>query len=95
MRQLRALVHAAPRGQDDLEAIDGIGPSIAELLNSVGISSFREIAAWDLRTIEWLGVREPQLKGRLRTDWIKEARGAHEAKYGAPPPSGRGRPQGD
>ncbi|NKB86793.1 MAG: hypothetical protein GKS06_01035 [Acidobacteria bacterium] len=84
-RRLRSLVHAQPSEQDRLEEIDGIGPSIASLLNAVGVRSFREIAGWDQRTMDWLTVREPQLKGRLRADWIEAARDAYEAKYGASP----------
>jgi predicted flap endonuclease-1-like 5' DNA nuclease len=84
-RRLRTLVPVTSGAQDDLQELDGIGPSIASLLNSVGVRSFREIAAWDPRTIEWLTVREPQLKGRLRKEWIAAARKAHTAKYGTVP----------
>jgi len=85
VRQLRVLVDVAPKDQDDLEAIDGIGPSIATLLQSVGVRSFRQIAAWDRRTMGWLAAREPQLKGRLRVEWVAEARQAHADKYGKVP----------
>lgn len=85
VRQLRALVQVAPADHDDLEVIDGIGPSIAALLRSLGVRSYREIAAWDQRTMDWLTAREPQLKGRLRREWIEAAAAAHAAKYDQPP----------
>jgi len=85
IRQLRALMHGTAQDQDDLEMIDGIGPSIATLLQSLGVRSFRQIAAWDPLTMGWLADREPQLRGRLRTEWIEAARKAHDDKYDQPP----------
>jgi len=85
VRQLRTLVHVMPREADDLEAIDGIGPSIATLLQALGVRSFRQIADWDPLMMEWLAGREPQLKGRVRSEWIAAAREAHADKYDQPP----------
>jgi len=85
IRQLRALVLSGLPDEDDLEAIDGIGPSIATLLQSLGVRSFRQIAAWDRHTMSWLTAREPRLQGRLRAEWVDAARAAHADKYGQPP----------
>lgn len=85
IRQLRSLISVTPLDQDDLEIIDGIGPSIATLLQNLGIRSYRQIAAWNPRTMDWLATREPQLRGRLRIEWIEAARAAHTDKYDQPP----------
>jgi large subunit ribosomal protein L17 len=39
-----APVHAAPKHEDDLEIIEGIGPKVAKVLKEAGIVSFADLA---------------------------------------------------
>lgn len=58
---------------DDLTQINGIGPVISEKLNSLGYTSFAQIASLDEAGVAQI---EEQLsfKGRIeREDWIKQA----------------------
>ncbi len=44
--------------------------------------SFRQIATWDRHMMDWLATREPELRGRLREEWIEAARDAHLRAHG-------------
>jgi NADH-quinone oxidoreductase subunit E len=58
---------------DDLKRISGVGPKLVQVLNSMGIHSFAQIAAW---TAEDIARVDDQLKfgGRiLRDDWVGQA----------------------
>jgi len=72
---------AAPREgkPDDLKRISGIGPKIEEILNSLGVYHFDQIAAWEPRQVAWVD-DFLSFKGRiLREDWITQARRFMEA----------------
>ena len=61
---------------DDLTAIDGIGPALAQRLADAGITRYRQIAAWTEQDIEKFEneVLEGNLRGRiLRDDWVGQA----------------------
>jgi hypothetical protein len=62
----------APAGEvDDLLKIKGVGPKIKEILNSLGIYHFRQIAAWTPDQIE----EKIDFKGRVaRERWVEQAR---------------------
>ena len=65
---------AAPDDADDLTQISGVGPKLAEKLNSEGIYTFDQIANW---TKEQSAAFDELLsfKGRIeRDDWIKTAK---------------------
>ncbi len=68
---------------DDLEGeIEGIGPVIARKLSEIGVTTFRQVAAWTSDDAQRLG-EQLDLKGRIeREDWIGQAKAAHLAKYG-------------
>ena len=68
---------------DDLEGeIEGIGPVIAAKLAAIGITTFRQVAAWTPEDIERIG-SQLDFKGRIeREDWVGQASRAHAAKYG-------------
>lgn len=62
-----------PAMADDLKAISGIGPKLEQVLNGLGIWSYRQIAGWSAEEIAWvddyLG-----FKGRIgRDDWLGQA----------------------
>ena len=65
----------APRGDkgDDLKKIKGVGPKLEQLLNSMGIWHFDQIAAWGPEEIAWVDARLT-FKGRIvRDDWVGKA----------------------
>lgn len=60
-------------GGDDLTAISGIGPRIAELLNELGIWTHAQIAAWRPEHTAWVE-QHLSFKGRVgREEWIEQA----------------------
>jgi F-type H+-transporting ATPase subunit gamma len=64
------------------EGIDGIGPVIERKLHDMGVTTFRQIAAWTPHDVERFGT-QLNFKGRIeREDWIGQAKAAHLAKYG-------------
>lgn len=62
-----------PAQPDDLKKISGIGPKLESVLNSLGIWSYAQIAAWTPAEAAWV---EDYLsfKGRIGRDgWIEQA----------------------
>jgi predicted flap endonuclease-1-like 5' DNA nuclease len=67
-------VHSATSA-DDLKQIKGIGPKLEKLLNSLGISSYSQIAAWDDDEIDRIDAQLGTFAGRIRRDdWRAQAR---------------------
>jgi predicted flap endonuclease-1-like 5' DNA nuclease len=67
-------VHQPLHG-DDLKRIKGVGPKLAALLNSLGVSSYSQIAAWDDAEIDRIDARLGSFAGRIRRDdWPAQAR---------------------
>jgi predicted flap endonuclease-1-like 5' DNA nuclease len=79
-----------PATSDDLTRIKGLGPKLATLLNTLGVTSFGQIAAWDEPEIDRIDTQLGAFKGRIRRDnWVEQARllqsgdtAAYEAKFG-------------
>lgn len=75
---------------DDLTRIKGLGPKLVEQLDSLGINSFAQIAAWDDAEIDRVDAQLGRFQGRIRRDdWPMQARllaagdeAAYEAKFG-------------
>lgn len=64
---------AAPAA-DDLTRMKGVGPRLAERLNSVGITSFAQIAAMTPAEADALDARLGDFQGRIHRDrWIEQA----------------------
>ncbi len=60
---------------DDLKRIKGIGPKLAELLNSLGYYHFDQIAAWGEQEIAWVDNNLEGFKGRVTRDvWVEQAK---------------------
>ena len=60
-------------GGDDLTAIAGIGPRIAEVLNSLGIWTYAQISAWQPAHETWIE-NHLSFKGRVgRENWVEQA----------------------
>jgi predicted flap endonuclease-1-like 5' DNA nuclease len=60
---------------DDLKRIKGVGPKLEKLLNSLGVTSYSQIAAWDDDEIDRIDARMGAFAGRIRRDdWPAQAR---------------------
>lgn len=60
-------------GGDDLTAIAGIGPRIAEVLNTLGIWTYAQISAWQPANETWIE-NHLSFKGRVgREKWVEQA----------------------
>ena len=60
---------------DDLTRIKGLGPKIATLLRSLGISRFDQIAAWSEADVARIDPQLGTFQGRIaRDNWIEQAR---------------------
>ena len=78
---------AAP---DDLLVMKGVGPKLATLLASLGVTRFDQIAAWSDADIDAVDEKLGSFKGRARRDkWIEQAgylakgdRAGFEARFG-------------
>lgn len=66
-----------PRGgaADDLKVIAGIGPKLEELLHSLGVWHFDQIAAWGSEELAWIDDNLEGFHGRASRDkWVDQAR---------------------
>lgn len=76
---------------DDLTLIKGVGPRLAATLESLGVTSLSQIAAWDDAEIDRIDSQLGRFEGRIRRDdWPGQARlladgksAEFSAKYGA------------
>jgi predicted flap endonuclease-1-like 5' DNA nuclease len=58
---------------DDLEKINGVGPGTLNRLNAMGITTFKQLAAWSQADAERID-NQLNLRGRVtREDWIGQA----------------------
>ncbi|HEY7805635.1 MAG TPA: hypothetical protein VIC34_00410 [Croceibacterium sp.] len=65
----------AAASADDLRQIKGVGPKLATLLNSLGVTSYAQIAAWDDAEINRIDAQLGAFQGRIRRDdWPAQAR---------------------
>lgn len=79
-----------PQGGDDLTRIKGIGGKLHELLGTLGVTTFAQIAAWDEADIDRIDAQLGRFQGRIRRDsWVEQARlladgdkAGYEAKFG-------------
>ena len=68
---------SAPRKgkADDLKAIEGIGPALEKLCNSLGFYHFDQIASWSDTDVEWVDANMKTFKGRIvRDKWIAQSK---------------------
>ncbi len=65
-----------PDGEpDDLRRIKGVGPKLGDLLHSLGVFHFRQIANWNAAQIAEVDSHLGGFKGRIERDrWIDQAR---------------------
>lgn len=75
---------------DDLTRIKGLGPKIADLLRTLGVTRFAQIAAWSDAEIDRIDAQLGRFAGRIRRDdWPGQARflaqgdtAGYEARFG-------------
>jgi predicted flap endonuclease-1-like 5' DNA nuclease len=67
---------AARKGKaDDLKEIEGIGPAMEKLVNSLGFYHFDQIASWSDADVALVDVEMKTFKGRIARDkWVAQAR---------------------
>ena len=59
---------------DDLTRIKGLGPKLSQLLQSLGIIRFDQIAAWSESDIDRIDAQLGKFQGRIRRDnWVEQA----------------------
>ena len=84
-------IHPVPAGPPDtLTRMKGVGPKVAALLNSLGVTRFDQIAAWTSADVARVDAQLGAFKGRIERDqWIEQARllaagdtAGYEAKFG-------------
>ena len=68
---------SAPRKgkADDLKEIEGIGPALEKLCNSLGFYHFDQIASWSEADVAWVDANMKTFKGRIvRDKWIAQSK---------------------
>ena len=67
---------AARKGKaDDLKEIEGIGPALEKLCNSLGFYHFDQIAGWSDADVAWVDANMKTFKGRIvRDKWIAQSK---------------------
>ncbi|HWM34980.1 MAG TPA: hypothetical protein VNR36_12155 [Pseudolysinimonas sp.] len=71
---------------DDLVRIHGVGPKIAQQLEAMGITSFRQVARFTAEDVEAVNAAIEAFPGRVeRDDWVGSARRLHREVYGVDP----------
>jgi predicted flap endonuclease-1-like 5' DNA nuclease len=73
-----------PPGEDDLQAIPGLGPVMAKALRAQGITTYRAIATMSQEEAQALGLRMGNTfaERARRDDWFGKARALHHAQTG-------------
>jgi predicted flap endonuclease-1-like 5' DNA nuclease len=83
--QIRAVKPPPKEEWDDLEAINGVGPVLAQMLNRLGIYTFKQVALWNDEQIDWVDTQLEHFHGRIRREnWVESARDEHVKKYDQP-----------
>ena len=71
----RPTVKVSDGNGDDLTRIKGVGPKLAATLESLGVTSFAQIAEWDEAEIDRIDAQLGRFEGRIRRDdWTGQAR---------------------
>ena len=70
------LYAAAPEtGADDLKLIKGVGPKMEEMLNTLGVYTFAQVASWSAAEVAWVDSHLEGFNGRVsRDDWVAQAK---------------------
>ncbi len=79
-----------PRIPDNLELLKGVGPKLNDLLKSLGVTTFEQVANWTARDVREIDSKLGNFAGRIgRDNWIDQAKllvkgdvAGFEKKYG-------------
>jgi predicted flap endonuclease-1-like 5' DNA nuclease len=72
--QPAAMAAARDGGPDDLKKIKGVGPKLEQLLHSLGIFHFDQVANWGPDEVAWMDENLAGFKGRVtRDNWVEQA----------------------
>jgi predicted flap endonuclease-1-like 5' DNA nuclease len=64
----------APKVVDDLTALKGVGPKLAQALQDAGVTSYAQIAKWGAADIAWADENIAGARGRaVKNDWVAQA----------------------
>ena len=82
---------AAPQIPDDVALLKGVGPKLVALLQSMGVTSLEQIAAWSAADVTEIDSKLGTFAGRINRDnWVDQAKllttgdvTAFEKKYGS------------
>lgn len=85
-----AIIPTGTAGGDDLTRIKGVGPKLVALLQSLGVTTFEQVANWSDADIDRIDAQLGRFEGRIRRDsWVEQAKllaagddAGYEAKYG-------------
>lgn len=81
-RALPSPLYTAPEEKDDLKKINGIGPVMEKLLNSLGITSFKQVAEFNTDDISTITDAIKAFPGRIERDnWVGGAKEQYAKKY--------------
>jgi len=71
-----AMLQAArDSGADDLQRINGIGPKLEAMLNTMGVHHLDQIADWGAAEVAWIDANLAGFKGRATRDaWVTQAK---------------------
>lgn len=73
---------ASAEEKDDLKQIKGIGPTLEEKLNALGIYTFDQIANFTPEDEEQIAEAAEYFPGRIeRDEWVKQAEALRQQKY--------------
>ncbi len=76
---------SGPVVDDDLKKIHGVGPKLEQLLKSMDITSFRQVANFTNEDIQYVTAALDAFPGRIERDnWMSSAADEHTKKYGEP-----------
>jgi len=75
-------LYVAPAEKDDLKKINGIGPVIEKMLNSLGVTSFKQVAEFKPDDITTVTEAIEAFPGRIERDnWVGGAKEQYAKKY--------------
>ncbi len=68
------LSQARDGGPDNLKEIKGVGPAMENLLHSLGVFHFDQVAAWNKDELAWVDANLKGFEGRAsRDNWVEQA----------------------
>ncbi len=75
-------LYSAPAEKDDLKKINGIGPVMEKTLNSLGVTSFKQVAEFKPNDITVVTEAIKTFPGRIERDnWVGGAKEQYKKKY--------------